>query len=116
FSCHGMQKLLGLFPNPQMPTIEFGSQAWLGGVIELVCGLAIAFGLFTSWAAFLASGTMAVAYVQFHWMDQQHHLRFDPNFFPIVNQGELAVVYSILFLYIACRGAGKWSFEKDKPA
>jgi len=115
FSFHGMQKILGVLPDPRQPPIEIGSQLWLGGMIELTCGLAIALGLFTSWAAFLASGTMAVAYVQFHWMADKH-LRFDRNFFPGVNQGELALLYSFLFLYIACRGGGRWSFEKSRPA
>jgi|SRR5690349_9922348 len=115
FSFHGMQKILGVLPDPQQPPIEVGSQMWIGGMIELVCGLAIALGVFTSWAAFLASGTMAVAYVQFHWM-ADGHLRFDRNFFPGVNHGEAALLYSFLFLYIACRGAGKWSAEKGKPA
>lgn len=100
FSMHGMQKLFGILSDKPSPA--FGSQMWIGGVIELVCGLAIAFGLFTTWAAFLASGTMAVAYLQFHWK-----FRFDENFFPVVNQGELALVYSFVFLFIACRSAQK---------
>ena len=64
FSFHGVQKVLGILTDK---TPEFGSQLWIGGVIELVCGVAIAGGLFTRPAAFLASGTMAVAYVQYHW-------------------------------------------------
>ncbi|HUR28352.1 MAG TPA: DoxX family protein [Planctomycetota bacterium] len=106
FSFHGMQKILGVLPHEQQPPIEFGSQLWLGGMIELVCGLMIAFGVLTSWAAFLASGTMAVAYIQFHWKGQ-----LGAQFFPAVNGGEPALLYSFLFLYIACRGGGKWSFE-----
>lgn len=98
FSMHGMQKILGLLTE-QQPAV--GSQLWIGGLIELVAGLLIAAGLLTVWAAFLASGTMAVAYFQFHWK-----FAFDSNFFPIVNRGEMAVIYCFLFLYIACRGAG----------
>lgn len=98
FAFHGVQILFGIYV-PMRPPV--GSQVWIGGVIELVTGLAIAAGFQTSWAAFLASGTMAVAYVQFHWK-----VRFDANFFPAVNQGEPALVNAVLFFFIACRGAG----------
>jgi len=64
FAFHGFQKIFGVLTEYQPP---IGTQIWFGGVIELVTGLAIAVGVFTSLAAFLASGTMAVAYVQFHW-------------------------------------------------
>jgi putative oxidoreductase len=103
FAFHGVQKLFGVFVDRQ-PAV--GTQLWVGGIIELVAGTAIALGLLTSWAAFLASGTMAVAYVQFHWKGA-----FDAMFFPAVNRGELAVVYSFLFLFVACRGAGPWSLD-----
>ena len=93
---HGTQKVFG-FLAEQQPSVM--SQLWIGGVIELVTGLLIAVGFLTRWAAFLASGTMAVAYFQFHWKFQ-----FDSNFFPAVNHGELAVVYCFVFLYIACKG------------
>jgi putative oxidoreductase len=106
FAFHGIQKVLGLL-TPRTPPV--GSQLWVGGVIELVAGFAIAVGLFTRCAAFIASGTMAVAYVQFHWK-----LAFGANFFPIVNKGELALLYSVLFLFIACRGAGPWSLDRRR--
>ncbi|MDX1996811.1 MAG: DoxX family protein [Thermoanaerobaculia bacterium] len=104
FSFHGMQKIFGILTD-QAPSV--GSQLWIGGLIELVCGLLIAVGFQTRLAAFLASGTMAVAYFQFHWKFQM-----DANFFPGVNHGELAVVYCFLFLYIACRGAGQWGADR----
>jgi len=103
FAFHGLQKVFGVLSAFQPPV---GSQLWLGGVLEIVLGLLIAVGLFTRWAAFLASGEMAVAYTQFHWK-----LAFGANFFPGVNKGELAVVYALLFLYIACRGAGTASLD-----
>ncbi len=104
FCFHGVQKILGVLSEHQP---AFGSQIWVGGVIELVCGLAIAAGSLTHWAALLASGTMAVAYTQFHWK-----LAFGADFFPAINNGELALLYAFLFLYIACRGAGIWSVDR----
>ena len=106
FAFHGVQKVFGVLSDFQPPV---GSQLWLGGVIELVAGLAIAAGVFTSWAAFLASGTMAVAYTQFHWK-----LAFGTEFFPAVNKGELALLYSVLFLFVACRGGGPLSFDRGR--
>lgn len=105
FTFHGLQKVLGILADPaQMP--HPGSQIWIGGLIELVCGPLILIGFQTRIAAFLASGMMAVAYMQFHWQ-----FRFDANFFPIVNHGELAVIYCFVLLLIATRGGGKWSLE-----
>ena len=109
FAFHGLQKIFGVLTENQPPV---GSQIWIGGVIELVAGVLIAIGLFTAWSAFLASGTMAVAYAQFHWK-----FAFGADFFPTINRGELAVVYAFLFLFIACRGAGLASLDgKRAPA
>ncbi len=105
FTFHGVQKIFGILTDHQPPV---GSQIWIGGLIELVCGIMIVIGLLTRWAAFLASGTMAVAYIQFHWQ-----LQFGASFFPAVNKGELAALYCFLFLYIACRGAVKWGIDKE---
>lgn len=103
FAFHGAQKLFGVLGGHQPPAF---SQLWIGGVIELVCGLAVAAGALTTWAALLASGTMVVAYVQFHWKVQ-----FGEAFFPVVNKGEPALLYAVLFLYVACRGGGRWSVD-----
>lgn len=105
FAFHGVQKLLGVLTDHQ-PSI--GSQLWFGGVIELICGLLIVIGFQSRGAAFLASGTMAVAYIQFHWKFQ-----FGPEFFPAINGGDAAILYCFVFLYIACRGSGIWSFDKS---
>jgi putative oxidoreductase len=105
FTFHGVQKILGVLTDHQP---DIGSQLWIGGVIELVCGVLIALGLQARWAAFLASGTMAVAYIQFHWKFQ-----FGPEFFPAINGGDAAILYCFVFLYIACRGSGKWSVGKS---
>lgn len=100
FACHGGQKVLGLFGGapPEAPAFV----VWVAGGIELVGGLLIAMGLFTTMAAFISSGLMAAAYFMAH----------QPNApLPIQNQGELAVLYCWLFLYIAARGAGPLSIE-----
>lgn len=99
FAFHGAQKLLGWYSHFTPP---FGSQLWVGGLIELVGGTLIALGLLTRPVAFLVAGQMAVAYFQFHW-------KFNlagGMWLPAVNQGELAVIYCFLFLFIAARGAG----------
>lgn len=95
---HGAQKLFGVLGGTRA---DLASQMGVGGVIELVTGVLIAIGLCTRPAAFLASGTMAVAYLQFHWRGQ-----LGSAFWPVVNKGELALIYALLFLYVACRGAG----------
>jgi len=107
FCVHGVQKVLGLLTEQQQPPI--GSQLWIGGVIELICGLLVMIGLQARWAAFLASGTMAVAYIQFHWKFQ-----LGPGFFPAVNGGDAAVLYCLVFLYIACRGSGIWAVDTPR--
>lgn len=96
FGFHGLQKIFGVLTT--RGAAELFSQMWIGGAIELVGGIAIALGLLTRPFAILASGTMAVAYIQFHWKGA-----FDENFFPVINRGELAVIYCFLFLYIGLR-------------
>ena len=105
FSFHGVQKVFGILAEYQPPV---GSQLWIGGAIELVCGLMLVIGFQSRWAAFLSSGTMAVAYIQFHWKFQ-----FGPEFFPAINGGDLSVLYCFVFLYIACRGSGIWALDKS---
>ena len=105
FFFHGVQKVFGILAEYQAPV---GSQLWIGGAIELVCGLMLVIGFQSRWAAFLSSGTMAVAYIQFHWKFQ-----FGPEFFPAINGGDLSVLYCFVFLYIACRGSGIWALDKS---
>ena len=105
FAFHGVQKIFGVL-SAEQPAM--GSQLWIGGLIELVCGVLIMIGFQTRWAAFLASGTMAVAYIQFHWKFQ-----FGAQLFPAINGGDAALLYSFVFLYIACRGSGIWSLDKN---
>jgi len=79
---------------------------WIGGWIELIGGLLVMIGLLTVPAAFVVSGTMAVAYIQFHWK-----LQLGAALLPMVNQGEMAFVYCFLFLFIACKGPGLASVD-----
>jgi len=103
FLWHGMQKLVG-FPG-QMPPGAPAFVIWIAGPIELFGGALVMIGLFTRWAAFLASGLMAFAY----WMG--HGWR---ALLPVMNQGEIAVVYCFVFLYIAARGPGIWSLDSAR--
>ena len=105
-SFHGAQKILGVFAQFQPP---IWSQLWIGGIIELVGGLMVMLGFQTRVAALFCSGTMAVAYIQYHWKFQ-----IGSQFFPAINKGELAALYSFVFFLIACRGAVKWSLDKAK--
>jgi putative oxidoreductase len=100
FAVHGAQKLFGLFGGHPMPLM---SQIGAAGAIELTCGLLIAAGVLTGFAAFLASGEMAWAYYQAH---------LPKGGAPIQNGGELAVLYAFLFLFIASRGAGVWALDR----
>ena len=106
--------LTAMFGSLSVPlVIGLGENSGLGWQVAFVVAVAlIAVGFLTVWSAFLASGTMAVAYIQFHWK-----FAFDASFFPVVNRGELAVVYAFLFLYIACRGAGRASIDgRNRPS
>ncbi|HSB11189.1 MAG TPA: DoxX family protein [Blastocatellia bacterium] len=98
FACHGAQKLFGWLGG----TKQTGTLMQAAGVIEFVGGILIAAGLFTGLVAFLASGEMAVAYFKQH---------YPGGFWPIVNRGELAVLFCFLFLYIASRGSGILSVD-----
>ncbi len=99
FACHGAQKLFGAF-GAQPAT---GNPLMLvGGIVEFGGGVLVAIGLWAGLAAFICSGQMAVAYFKAHAAG---------GFWPIVNHGELAVLYCFLFLYIAAHGAGIWSVD-----
>jgi putative oxidoreductase len=104
FTWHGVQKIFGVLTE-RAP--EMFSQLWFGGLIELVAGILIMIGFQTRWAAFIASGTMAVAYFQFHWKFQ-----FSEAILPVVNRGELAALYAFVFLLVACRGGVMWCLDK----
>jgi len=104
FIQHGTQKILGfpLNPGDQWASPEFLSLRWFAGVLELFGGILLIVGLFTRPVAFILSGQMAVAYFLRHASD---------GFWTILNRGELAALYSFLFLYLAVVGGGNWSLD-----
>lgn len=107
FLSHALVKLAG-FPEGAQPGLQpLFSTFGLGGVIELVTGTLIVLGLFTGPAAFLASGEMAVAYFLFH---APH------SFFPAVNGGDAAILFSFLFLHIAAVGPGAFALDNRRSA
>ena len=102
FFCHGAQKIFGWFTPPGQPGGALPPLMVVGGWIEIVAGLLIAFGLFTRVAAFISSGEMAGAFFMMHAKG---------SILPIINKGELAVVYCFLFFYIFLYGPGAWSLD-----
>jgi putative oxidoreductase len=105
FAQHGFQKVLGWFggiPAGMMPD----ALRYSAGGIELLGGLLVAIGLLTGPAAFISSGTMMVAFFL-------GHVARDPNhsLIPLVNNGDLAVIYCWAFFLIAAKGAGIWSVD-----
>jgi putative oxidoreductase len=100
FFQHGLPKLFGGFGRSA--PAELFSQMGLAGLIEVIGGALISIGLFTSPVAFIASGETAWAYFQAH---------APRGFWPITNGGELAALYSFVFLYVAAMGSGKFSID-----
>jgi putative oxidoreductase len=104
YACHGGQKLFA-FPGGGH---GMSGLAFVAGIIELVCGLLIAFGLLTRIAAFFASGEMAIAYFMFYVGAVP---TFAAKFFPIMNGGELALVLCWIFFFMIFYGPGRWSID-----
>jgi putative oxidoreductase len=97
---HGVQKLFGVLGRGE--PVEFFSLMGLAGVLETVGGALLVLGLFTRPVAFVLSGQMAWAYFQVH---------APQGFWPIMNGGSPAALYSFLFLYLAARGGGGFSLD-----
>jgi putative oxidoreductase len=98
FASHGAQKVFGAFGGERVTA----GLPMVAGWIELVGGLLIALGLFVGIAAFICSGEMAVAYFMAHTPQ---------GFWPLVNQGEMAVLYCFAFLYMAARSPGPYALD-----
>jgi putative oxidoreductase len=103
FLAHGTQKFL-FFPGGERAGSGWAlnNPAAFAGLIEIACGLLILIGLFTRPAAFLASGTMAGAY----WIAHAPQ-----DFYPVNNNGDAAVLYCFVFLYLVFSGPGAWSLD-----
>ena len=100
---YGVAKLLKFPPDSPFAKVELISLYGAAGALELILGALLMLGLFTRPVAFILSGEMAVAYFMAH---QPRGL------LPIVNGGELAAIYSFVFLYFAVAGAGPWSLDE----
>jgi putative oxidoreductase len=103
FAMHGTQKLFHWPPSGHAGGGGLGTLMLVGAIIELAGGLLIAIGFLTRIAAFICSGEMAVAFFMMHAKGG--------SILPIVNQGELAVLYCFVFFYIAAAGGGAWSVD-----
>src|SRR5205085_6338958 len=97
FLAHATQKLFGF---PAGPKASLLSLLWTAGAIELVGGIFILIGLFTRPVAFVLAGEMAVAYFRVH---------AHANFWPLLNRGEVTVLYCFVFLYLSAAGGGAWA-------
>ena len=101
FLSHGLVKIVG-FPAVEPGRQELFTLMGIGGVIELIAGTLIMIGLFTRPAAFIASGQMAVAYWMFH---------APRSLYPVANDGDAAILYCFLFLYLVAAGPGAFSID-----
>jgi putative oxidoreductase len=99
---HGTAKYLGFPPVADFANLQFLSLLGASGALELVGGVLMLIGLFTRPVAFILSGFMAVAYFMAH---------APQGFYPMLNQGELAVLYCFVFLYLSVAGGGTWSLD-----
>lgn len=103
FLAHGLVKIVG-FPAGAQPGMQpLYSLFGVGGLIEIVTGTLLIFGLFTRSAAFIASGEMAIGY----WL-----IHAPLSVYPAVNGGDAAVLFAFVFLQIAATGAGAFSLDK----
>src|SRR5438309_2206812 len=102
FMQHGAQKLFDMPSSSQGGTVELLSMIGIAGILEFFGGLLVLLGLCTRPVAFILSGEMAVAYFMVH---------SPQSFWPIVNRGEMAVLYCFVFLYLAFAGGGVWSVD-----
>jgi putative oxidoreductase len=104
FMTHGAQKLFG-FPAPlQGGAPPLMSLFGVSGILEFFGGLLVLLGLFTRPVAFILAGEMAVAYFKMH---------ASAGFWPLLNQGEAAVLYCYVFLYLSVAGGGSWSLDRQ---
>ena len=102
FLFHGLVKIFGFPPGAQPGQVPPMSLFGAAGALELVCGTLIMIGLFSRTAAFIAAGEMAVAYFMIH---------APQGLYPVANNGDGAILYCFIFLFIAAAGPGAWSVD-----
>ena len=99
---YGLTKLFGFPYSEDLSFQPAFSLYWDAAIFEFVGGMLVLIGLFTRYAAFVLSGETAAAY----FIDHAPH-----GFFPMLNDGDLPVLFSFVFLFIAAAGAGPWSVD-----
>jgi putative oxidoreductase len=102
FIVHGTAKLFHVPHVPMFDHLQLMSLIGFQGVLEVLGGLLLAIGLFSRTVAFILSGDMAVAYFIAHW---------PKNWLPILNGGDLAILFCFVFLYLWVAGPGPWSID-----
>jgi putative oxidoreductase len=107
FLQHGTAKFFGFPHVAGFDNLQIFSLLGAAGVLEIVGGVLLLIGLFTRPVAFILSGFMAVAYFMAH---------APQGFYPLLNQGELAVLYCFVFLYLSVAGGGAWSADAARGA
>jgi putative oxidoreductase len=110
FLQHGLAKLIDFPHMDSLNAMPMGMKLF-AGTIETVCGALMIAGFFTRPVAFLACGFMAFAYFLFHW--PAFFLGGHGSFFPALNYGEAALLYTFSFLFFAAAGPGAWAVDKD---
>ncbi len=105
FMMHGTAKLFQIPHLPMFDNLQLMSLMGVQGVLEAGGGLLLLIGLFSRPVAFLLSGDMAVAYFMAHW---------PKSWLPLLNGGDLAVLYCFVFLYLWAAGPGPWSVDAQR--
>lgn len=104
---HGLAKIIGFPHVAAFDNLKLLSLLGVAGVLEIVGGVLLLLGVFTRPVAFILSGEMAVAYFVAH---------AGKSFFPALNQGEPAVLFCFILLYIAVAGGGAWTLTDRTPS
>ncbi len=102
FVMHGTAKLFQMPHQAMFDNLQLMSLIGVQGMLEAGGGLLLLIGLFSRPVAFVLSGDMAVAYFMVHW---------PKSWLPILNGGDLAVLFCFVFLYLWAAGPGPWSID-----
>jgi putative oxidoreductase len=99
---HGIAKIFKFPVVPAFAKVDLASLVGASGILELIGGVLLVIGLFSRSAAFILSGMCAVGYFMFH---------APRSFFPVMNNGDAIILFSLVLLYIAAAGPGPWSID-----